>query len=248
MANNISGFSYVHNALDGGYPIVEVVRAIEPFVDEFVVVDADSTDDTRKILSELGVTVISAPWGGMAGETLRRLHSMHADICKYDIIIHAEADEVWEHGLLVNTVKLLRDHAELTDYGAFRIQVEQNFQRIREYPTPVHRVYKRGSVIKDGRSTNRHNEAHIMPQQLGMIWDVTNCFRDCWENRVKQNAELWGEEEQYRRVPRHFVEDHKITNIAAFLKQDHWTFTHTPIRVPPPLLKLVGQTRYMGRV
>ena len=76
----ISGFTFVHNGIEGGYPFMEAVRAVQPFVDEVVAVDAESTDGTREALARLPfVRVVDGPWGREAGETLARLHAMNAD-------------------------------------------------------------------------------------------------------------------------------------------------------------------------
>ena len=246
-----SGFSFCFNPIAAGMPIVEAVRAVEPFVDEMVVVDAGSTDGTREILEQLGVTILDAEWGNEAGETLKRLHAMHTE-CKHDIIVHAEADEVWDHLLLKNVCRMMGFPGGSNEFAVYRIQLEQNFQRIREYPTPVHRVFKKGTAVKDGRTTNTHNDAHIIPASQGYLWDITNCFRNNWLKRVKQNGDLWNEENpKYRYVPEHFVMEPEIKSMGKldeFLKQDHWTWTTTPIKIPAILLKLVGQPTYLGRV
>ena len=75
----ISGFTFIHNALKAGIPIRESIRAVEPHVDEIVVVDAQSNDGTRELLETLDVRIIDAEWGVDGGETLKRLHAMHTD-------------------------------------------------------------------------------------------------------------------------------------------------------------------------
>jgi hypothetical protein len=126
----ISGFTFVHNAIDSGYPIVEAIRAVQPYVDEVCVVDMQSTDNTRQVLEKLSVKIIDDYWGNEAGETLRQA------LIKY----------------IVELIKY--DH---TDISVHRLQLEQNFQRCRWYPEPVHRVFSRLShTRKEGHTTDNY--------------------------------------------------------------------------------------------
>ena len=49
----VSGFTFVHNALAGGYPVAEAIAAVKPHVDEVVAVDMGSDDGTREVLDRL---------------------------------------------------------------------------------------------------------------------------------------------------------------------------------------------------
>lgn len=245
----ISGFSFIHNGLEGGYPIVEVIRALQPAVDEIVVVDAQSTDGTRQLLDRLAarlgsqLRVLDGPWGNQAGQTLAALHAMHTE-CRGDVIVHAEGDEVYD-GMLLGEVKR-RIQAGQHDLAVHRLQVEQNGQRCRWYPYPVHRVFPRGTVRKVGETTDRKHDAAVIGPEHGYLWDVTNWFRDHWLGRVQNQAALWHGVPSYRAVPFHFGE--RVTlepgELAEFLSQPHWTWTRSPFDLPGPLRRLVGQTCY----
>ena len=45
----ISGFSFVRNAIKLYYPVVESIRSIIPLVDEFVIVCGDCEDDAKPL-------------------------------------------------------------------------------------------------------------------------------------------------------------------------------------------------------
>ena len=48
----ISGFTFAHNAIDSGYPIIEAIDAVMSWVDSLYVVDMQSTDTTRQVLKK----------------------------------------------------------------------------------------------------------------------------------------------------------------------------------------------------
>lgn len=239
-----SGFSFVHNAIAGGYPIREAIEAIKDYVDEIVIVDCQSDDGTRTLLDKLGVRIIDGEWGHQAGETLAAAHALHTE-CKYNTIVHFEADEVYDHNL-IREIAIEIDMGNY-DLSVWRLQLEQNFQRCRWYPELVHRVFPKGSVSKQGHTTTRHSDAKSIDQRWGYLWDVTNCFRDNWINRTRQQAELWMNEpiqEQFRRVPLHFLQDPLDFDVEAFLREPQWTWTMTPFNIPEVLRPLVGRTKY----
>lgn len=244
--SRISGFSMIHNAIDSGYPIIEAVWAIADYVDEVVVVDMASTDETREVLSKLGVRIIDGQWGNKAGQTLGAAYDLHCQ-CTYDTILHFEADEVYDETLADELTYQIVCGKE--NIGVWRLQVEQNFQRCRWYPEVVHRVFKKGTMRKDGHTTDYHTQKHaldVVNPIYGYLWDCTNIFRNSWFRRVEKQAELWNEIPRYRMVPKHFMQDINLHREAAFytLNEEHWTFDTTPFDLPVILGPLVGYEDY----
>ncbi len=159
----ISGFTFVHNAIESGYPIVEAILAVYPYVDEIVIVDMQSTDGTRELLESFAnlyydresdfdpdfdhcpLRILNGFWGNEAGETLRQAHSKHVE-CSGDIILHFEADEVYDDRLVNKICRGIR-YGDMEDIAVYRLQLEQNFQRCRWYPELVHRVFPRLSHL-----------------------------------------------------------------------------------------------------
>jgi hypothetical protein len=127
-----------------------------------------------------------------------------------------------------------------------RVQVEQNFQRIRWYAEPVHRIFKKGTVKKVGHTTDRHAEAGKLGFDDGLLWDCTNNFRDNFLARIDQQAKLWGSC-NYNVVPQHFTHQHILLTreqIEEFLKEPHWEYKTTMLNIPDILKPLVGKTKY----
>jgi len=252
----ISAFSYVHNAIEGGYPIVEAISAVLPFVDELMIVEAESTDGTMNLLTEIQakqpnkIRIIGGSWGTGGGETLAHLHSLHA-ACVNGIILHFEADEVWDPFLAHSVCAGVRNNTLGPDVRVWRLQIEQNFQRIRWYPEPVHRVFPKNSVIKVGQTTDR-DTGWLMKPETGFLWDCTNCFRDNWIGRLDQQSKLRGDEPlNVMAVPGHASLPPTMGDVSTwseFFEQDHWTWTETPLAIPDILKPLVGKAKYEPKV
>lgn len=256
----LSGFTFVHDALNGGYPIVEAIRAVQPYVDEMVIVDCASTDGTRDLLEEMAaqpvydvnrekivpLIILNGEWGNQAGETLRQAHSKYIE-CSGDVIVHFEADEVYDDSL----IRKIRSHAKISEdchLAVMRLQLEQNFQRCRWYPESVHRVFPRlANVRKDGHTTDQHSKAFQLEGKSGYLWDITNCFRDNWFGRVEQQAKLRGANPQYVFTPIHTLHKSEYSGDEArqiIYGSREWTRTSTPFRIPEILRPLVGATKY----
>ena len=254
MVNGISGFTFIHNALNGGYPVFEAMAVVLPYVNEMVVVDMASDDGTRELLDRVAASankghikiVDGEWWPGKAGRCLSYAHSLHEQHCTHDMIWHFEADEVFGMDL---AQYVYEDYMELPrDVAVMRIQLEQNFQRVRWYPEPVHRIFPKGSVTKSGHTTTRHaNAMPSLPMECGLLWDITNCFRDNWQGRVEQQAELWGTAPNYLYAEFHIQESvmELPYYMNDFLHQPHWIWTDCPFKLPEVLKVHVGSTRYV---
>lgn len=242
---NISGFTFVHNAIESGYPIVEAIKAIQPYVGEVVAVDMQSTDGTREVLRRLGVRILDGQWGNQAGETLRQAHSRYRE-CHGNIIVHFEADEVYDDTLIKKVIELIG--MGFSNLSVYRLQLEQNFQRCRWYPEPVHRIFqKSANLVKDGHTTDQHGGANVIGPAFGFLWDITNCFKDNWLNRVRKQAELRNTQSmQYLMTPIHALHKAELSEIevTAAMNERHWTWTETPFRIPEILRPLVGKIKY----
>jgi glycosyltransferase involved in cell wall biosynthesis len=240
----ISGFSFIHNALTAGYPITEAINTIKPYVDEVVMVDMASTDGTQDVLKRMGVRIINGRWEQLGDRALDTAWS-HYKECIGDTILHFEADEVFDPSLLIAMVyEIERGNDNLC---VQRIQVEQNFQRARWYPTWVHRVWpKEFNPVRMGHTTSFESTAMKISGADGFLWDVCNDFRDQWLARVEQQAEIHPGGVNYLMVPKHCNEPVYLTREQAIerLKEPHWEYRYSPFDLPASLRKLVGRTKY----
>lgn len=240
----ISGFTFVHNGITGGFPFVEAISAVKPYVDELIAVDIESTDGTKDILLKLCDKVLTSPWNGR--DTTPNAFLKHVE-CSGDVIIFFEADEVFDDTLL----KAVKHKIESghTNLGVYRLQIEQNFQRIRQYPIPVHRIFPKGGGTYHIHPTiypeNSRTTLEIIPPEFGYLWDISNCFRDNWLQRKATQSEIWGEP-RHLMVGEHFAEAVEITPEEELerLKAPHWEWVSTPFKIPDVLKPLVGKVKY----
>lgn len=233
----LSAFTFGYNLIEGGYPVVQAIEAIRPYVDEILAVDCQSTDDTKRILKATCHRVINGQkWEGR--DIQHQVFELHRE-CIGDIIIIFEADEVYDDTLLGEIHWAIeRGH---TNIGVYRIQVEQNFQRVREYPTPVFRVFPKGGGYYHKHPTHCPDNVYVLPPTCGYLWDCSNCFRDNWQQRQVNQAKVWGDSHSLA-VAKHFVEPNQMPE--DFFSQPHWEFTNTPLAIPAVLRPLLGMTKY----
>jgi hypothetical protein len=118
----------------------------------------DGTLETLRVIAEANqkVKLVHGHWPEIDAAAFATLANQLVAECKHDNVLYYQADEIWHEDLL----KLTR---EKLDQGKFdltfwRIQFRENFQAIKWFPHPVHRVGRKGSFnfIDDGmRAWNR---------------------------------------------------------------------------------------------
>ncbi|MBI3387315.1 MAG: glycosyltransferase family 2 protein [Deltaproteobacteria bacterium] len=96
----ISGFSFVRNAIELYYPVVESIRSILPICDEFVIAAGDSTDGTTELLRSIDdpkVKIIETVWDRnlfKRGAINAQQTNIALDACTGDWCFYVQADEV----------------------------------------------------------------------------------------------------------------------------------------------------------
>lgn len=241
----ISGFTFGHNLIQGGFPFCESIAAVRPYVNEVIAVDIESTDGTFRVLDLLCDKVLTSSWDGR--DTTPRAFLKHVE-CSGDIVVFFEADEVYDDNLLSEALWAIeRGYRHI---GVWRLQLEANFQKVRQYPIPVHRIFPKGEGSYHIHPTNLPDfPVHVLSPDAGYLWDCSQCFRDNYWQRKQNQAEIWGEPRSLM-VAEHFTEPTEISRIEEEnrLQQPCWTWTSSPLKLPQILLPLVGQTRYSPNI
>lgn len=120
----VAGFTFIKNAVQFDYPVVESILSVLPLCDEMVVAIGDSSDGTRELISAIPsdkIRIIDTVWdpslreGGavLADETNKAFHAITG---KPDWCLYIQGDEVL-HEQYLDTVKQAmlqwKDHPEV---------------------------------------------------------------------------------------------------------------------------------------
>ncbi|MFQ5666301.1 MAG: glycosyltransferase family 2 protein [Candidatus Binatia bacterium] len=110
----VSGFTFVRNAIDLYYPVVESISSILPICDEFVVAAGDSTDGTTELLRTIRdprLRIIDTVWDRnqfVRGATNAQQTNIALDACTGDWAFYLQADEVVHEDDLMPLVDRMR--------------------------------------------------------------------------------------------------------------------------------------------
>jgi len=134
----VSGFTFIKNAVQFDYPVVEAIRSILPLCDEVIVAVGDSLDGTRELISSIGsekIRIIDTVWDNklrengevLADETNKAFHAItgNPDWCLYiqgDEVLHEQYHDTvrksmlqWKDDLRVDGLLFKYKHF----YGSF---------------------------------------------------------------------------------------------------------------------------------
>ncbi len=106
----VSGATFVRNAVEFDYPVVESIESILPICDEFIVNVGRSTDSTLDLIRSIGdprLRIIESVWDESrreGGRILREQTDVALAECRGDWIFYIQADEVM-HEKYLDTVR-----------------------------------------------------------------------------------------------------------------------------------------------
>jgi glycosyltransferase involved in cell wall biosynthesis len=192
-----------------------------PLCDEFIVMDLGSTDGTLEVLKEIEncnpkVQIVQYEFPYQDAGVFATLANELIAMCKYDNVLYYQADEIW-HENLVELTRQALDKGK-RDLSFWRVQLKYNFQEIKWFPHPVHRVGPKDNFEfgNDGMNTARTFDTEMVSNyglgeftQWGdkfkynpvalptneMILDVslTGAFLDNIPDRRRMHLPFWGE-------------------------------------------------------
>jgi len=113
----ISGFSFVRNAVQLYYPVVESICSVLPICDEFVVAAGDSTDGTTELIRSINdpkLKIIETVWDKslVSGVSNAQQTNVALDACTGDWAFYVQADEVVHEDDLPVIVDCMRTHLD----------------------------------------------------------------------------------------------------------------------------------------
>jgi len=109
----ISGFTFVRNAVDLYYPVVEAITSILPICDEFIVAAGDSSDGTTELIRGINdprIKIIETVWDKtrVSGTSNAEQTNIALDACTGDWAFYVQADEVVHEDHLPPVVERMR--------------------------------------------------------------------------------------------------------------------------------------------
>lgn len=169
MSYNLSGCVFIKDCFKGAFCLFESMYQLLPLCDEFIVLDLGSTDGTMEVLKEieahnLKVSVIEGQFHKQDASVFADLANDLVGMCTYPNVLYYQADEIWHEDLIKLTRQALDQGKR--DLSFWRVQLKYNFQRIKWFPHPVHRIGPKDNFnfVGDGMNTERTFDAEMISE------------------------------------------------------------------------------------
>lgn len=143
----ISGFTYVRNGLELGYPFIESIRSILPICDEVVVAVGDSHDGTREAVEAIDpkkIKIVDTVWDMQlrkGGKVFAQQSNAALDAITGEWAIHIQADEVMHEKDLPLLLQAIQDNEHNEKVDGF-IQPFLHFWGTYDYIRTSRKVHK----------------------------------------------------------------------------------------------------------
>ncbi len=167
MSYDLSVCVFIKDCFKGAFCLFESMAQLMPLADEFIVMDLGSTDGTLEILQEIEtandkVRIVHDTFYKNDASVFAELANKVIAECNHSRILYYQSDEIWHE----NLIKLTKDalNQGLEDCSFWRYQLRHNFQIVKWYPRPVHRIGNKGSLtfLDDGMNTDKSFSAKMI--------------------------------------------------------------------------------------
>ncbi len=185
----LSGFSFVRNAIELDYPIVEAIKSILPIVDEFVVACGDSTDGTTELVRSIEdpkIKIIETVWDPkdfVAGRSNAVQTNIALDACTGDWCIYLQADEVIHEKYLPVIVKACEKYLDDPRVEGFLLSYKHFWGDYFHYQWTHHWYRREVRVVRNGigvRSWGSAQGFRINGRKLRVIHIPAEVFHYGW--------------------------------------------------------------------
>lgn len=189
MNYNLSACVFIRNTFEGAFCIFESMATLLPLADEFIVMDLGSTDGTYETLLEIAdvnpkVNVVQGEFSKIDANVFATLANDLISLCSNQNVLYYQADEIWHE----NLVSLMRQEFDQGNFDLkfWRVQLRENFQKIKWFPHFVHRVGQKGNFnfVGDGMNTDRYFEPKLCYSAHDSGWFPK------WSTVFEHNPEL----------------------------------------------------------
>lgn len=262
--SKLDGFTIVKNGLTLGYPFVESVVAVLPYVNLFWIEEGHSDDDTFYVLSQMAykypkIRLSRHHWRKMTtgfaiGEATNSLLERINANSKADWLLYVQADELWHPRSSAYVSELVDDPAwNAAGWDAINVQflhLAENYQKL-QFP-PGEESYRRAiRVVRNLDYIRAHRDAWTFegcrnvfnadPSRCEVVHANSTGFYNWYAKADSHARELYSDLGHYAATAamrKKVVESGEIP--------DHWKATTSPFhdRLPAEVLPTIGQLRY----
>ena len=235
----ISGFSFVRNAIELDYPVVESIKSVLPLVDEFVIACGDSTDGTTELIRSISdpkIKIIETVWNPedfVHGRSNAVQTNIALDACTGDWCLYLQADEVIHEKYLLVIRKACEKYLDDKQVEGFLFSYKHFWGDYRHYQWTHHWYRREIRVVRNGigvRSWQSAQGFRINGRKMRVIQIPAEIFHYGWvRNPLKMRKKMivldtvhHGENEARRRnAPEHIPFDYGIPDHLAVYHGTH---------------------------
>lgn len=156
--------------------ITNAIESLRSWVNEIIIVDSGSTDNTVKIAKKLGIAkVIYNQWKGYGPQK-----AYAENLCKNKWVLNLDADEICTKELSEEIIYLLNSK-EIAAYSAYKVRIKINprFSKSKFNFAPEDMVIRLYDKTKAGYDQNIiHDTVKVREGQIGQLQNkiAHNCF------------------------------------------------------------------------
>jgi glycosyltransferase involved in cell wall biosynthesis len=163
----VAGFTFIRNALQYDYPVVEAITSILPLCDEFVVAVGNSTDDTLNLIKSIGsekIRIIQTVWddtireGGkvLALETNKAFAAISPDA---DWAFYIQGDEVMHEQYRDTVYEAMRTYKDVKEVDGLLFKYV-HFYGSYDYVADSRKWYRREiRIIRNNKTITSYKDA-----------------------------------------------------------------------------------------
>lgn len=265
--DDITAVAFIRNNNQGAFCLWESMASLLPFVTDMIILDLGSTDGTLETLQDITsynqrVKVATGSFSCVDAKAFADAANLCVQMATYDNVLFWQADEVWHQDLLLR----MEEEFDEGNYDLvfWRVQLKHNWQRIKWFPHPVHRVGPKDNFVfvGDGMNTEQGRlwatqicseydggwfirwgkEFESRPTELpthDMILDVSQvgAFLENIVAKRKLHSPMWHEDDVIEGMPAGAWWVNQKSN-------PDWTKPDTPYNIPHILKRHLGRTQY----
>ncbi len=163
----VAGFTFIRNAIQYDYPIVEAITSILPICDEFVVALGSSEDDTENLLLSIGspkIRIIHTQWdeslreGGqvLAVETNKAFDAISDDV---DWCFYIQGDEAVHEQYLPNIKSAMTQFVDDSEVGGLLFKYAHFFGSYAHVGDAPNWYRKEIRIVRKDKSIRSYKDA-----------------------------------------------------------------------------------------